>query len=70
MIPTARTRFQLHHFVLLSTVRSLSTFGQLLPATSEIHPSGYVLFTGSSGFMKSQASLSLEEILSVAEEWI
>ena len=59
VVPTVRTRFQRHRFVPSSTIRSLYTFGKLLPATAETHPSGYALSTGASGFTQEQVSLSL-----------
>ena len=67
MVPTERTRFKRHRFVLFSTVKSLSTFGNILPATAELHPNRYALFTGALGFMKTEASLTLEESISGAE---
>ena len=70
LVPTSRTRFQHHRFFPFSTVKSLSTFGNLLPATSEIHPIGYALFPGALGFMETQASLTLEASLSGVEEWM
>ena len=63
-------RFQSHRLVPLSTVKSLSTFGNLLPATAELHPPGYAMFTGASGFTKTEDSLTLEESLSGAEAWM
>ena len=68
MVPTARMRFQRHRFAPFLTVASLSTFGTILPATSELHPTEYALFTGASGFTKTEASFTLEESLSGAEE--
>ena len=60
LVTTARTQFQRHRFVPASTVTSLSTFGNLLPATSELHSTGYAMFTGVSGFTETIASLTLD----------
>ena len=70
VIQTARTRFQRHRFVQSSTIKSLSSFGNLQPATEEIRPSGYALFTGASGCNSDKGPLLLKESLSGSEEWM